>query len=66
MYASFTIAAFHRSDHESVLEKKKATGQPDCLSEAAIAQSEASVLTMRGTEGSTAEIAGLAISFFIF
>lgn len=42
---------------------KKATGHPDCLSEAAIAQSEASVSTTRRTDWSTAEI---AISIFIF
>ena len=63
-YASFSVAESRRSDCESVLEKR-ATEQPDCLSEAAMAQSEASISIIRGIEGFTIKMAELAMSLFI-
>ena len=63
-YASFLVSECRRSDRKSTIEKK-ATERPGCLSETAMAESEASVSTMRGI-GSTAEMAELAMTFFIF
>ena len=48
-YASFSMVVYLHSDFESVL-KKKATGRPCCLKEAAIAESDSSVLTTSGAE----------------
>ena len=50
------MAVCLHSDFESVQEKK-ATGQPCCLQEAAIAKSDVSVSTTSGAEGLMAAMA---------